>query len=250
MGGLIMTCNSPLEHFNIDVLGAHVFNLSLTSDIFFYLSCVLVFAYIWLFTIFKLDNSQTQILSVVEFSYNFILDIFKNQTSSIRIFRYFPIFYVLFWFIFFSNILSLSFYNVSITGHIMLTLVFSFSFFMGIVFIGFLNNDNTFFDLFLPKGVPNFLVPFLSVIEVLSFWIRPFSLAIRLFANMLAGHTLLNIFSSFGAFVIKNFKIFYFIPFILCFFITLLEFCVSIIQAYVFIILLVIYLSEVVIIKH
>lgn len=67
---------------------------------------------------------------------------------------------------------------------------------------------------------------------------------------MLAGHTLLNIFSSFGAFVVKNFKILYLIPFILCFFITLLEFCVSIIQAYVFIILLVIYLSEVVIIKH
>lgn len=132
----------------------------------------------------------------------------------------------------------------------MLTLSISFTFFMGVVFIGLLNNDENFFDLFIPKGVPSFLVPFLSVIEILSFWIRPFSLAIRLFANMLAGHTLLNIFSSFGTFVVKNFKILYIIPFILCFFITLLEFCVSIIQAYVFIILLVIYLSEVVIIKH
>lgn len=132
----------------------------------------------------------------------------------------------------------------------MLTLTLSISFFMAIFFIGFLNNDVNFFDLFVPKGVPLPLVPFLSIIEILSFSIRPFSLAIRLFANMLAGHTLLTIFSSFGSFIVKNFKIIYFIPFILCFLITLLEFCVSIIQTYVFIILLVIYLSELVVIKH
>lgn len=116
-----------------------------------------------------MDSSKIQILTIVEFSYKFILEIFKNQTFSFRVIRYFPVFYVLFWFIFFCNVLSLSFYNISITGHIMLTLSLSFSFFIAIVIIGFLNNDKTFFDLFIPKGVPDFLVPFLALIEFLSF---------------------------------------------------------------------------------
>jgi F-type H+-transporting ATPase subunit a len=67
---------------------------------------------------------------------------------------------------------------------------------------------------------------------------------------MLAGHTLLTIFGSFGSFIFNNFKIFYLLPILICFLITVLEFSVSIIQAYVFIVLLIIYLSDMILIKH
>ena len=164
--------------------------------------------------------------------------------------RFFPLYFVLFFVIFFFNVLSLSFYNISITGHIMLTLSLSCSFFLFIILLGYLTNRKHFLQLFKPSGVPKVLLSFLIAIEVLSFLIRPFSLAIRLFANMLAGHTLLSIFSSFFSYIVKNFKIFYIIPAILCFLIMTLEFCVSGIQSYVFAVLLIIYLNDVLLIKH
>ena len=89
--------SSPLEHFNIDILGYFtLLKINITSDLFFYLSSSLVLMYIWFFVEFRLDSTKIQILNVIEFSYKFILEIFKNQTSSIRIIRFFPLFYVLF----------------------------------------------------------------------------------------------------------------------------------------------------------
>jgi F-type H+-transporting ATPase subunit a len=87
----------------------------------------------------------------------------------------------------------------------MITLSLSGSLFIGLIIIGLLNNRSKFFLLFYPKNVPIFLLFFLILIEVLSFIIRPFSLAIRLFANMLAGHTLLNIFGAFAYFISNNY---------------------------------------------
>ena len=85
------------------------------------------------------------------------------------------------------------------------------------------------------------------MIEVFSFLIRPFSLAIRLFANMLAGHTLLGIFAQFGAFVSKNYFFFFFIPILLLLAVFFLEIAVSLIQAYIFVSLVCIYINDVVI---
>ena len=132
----------------------------------------------------------------------------------------------------------------------MVTFSYSFIFFISLIIIGLLSNKLNFINLFIPKNVPKFLLIFLILIELLSFLIRPFSLSIRLFANMLAGHTLLTIFGSFGSFIFNNFKIFYLLPLLICFLITVLEFSVSIIQAYVFIVLLIIYLSDMILIKH
>jgi ATP synthase subunit 6 len=132
----------------------------------------------------------------------------------------------------------------------MITLSLSGSIFIGLIIIGLLNNRSKFFLLFYPSNVPIFLLFFLIIIEVLSFLIRPFSLAIRLFANMLAGHTPMNIFGTFAYFVSNNYIYFFLLSFVFCILITFLEVGVSIIQSYVFIVLLSIYISDITIIGH
>jgi ATP synthase subunit 6 len=176
--------------------------------------------------------------------------IVKNQSNSIRNFKSFTMLYFVFIFIVFLNFFSLSPFTTSVSGHIMIALSLSLVFFISFIFEGFLNNRLNFLYFFYPSNVPVFLLFFLIVIEVLSFLIRPFSLAIRLFANMLAGHTLLNIFGTFALFVADDFSMFHIFPYIFCLLIGFLEFGVAFIQAYVFVILLSIYISDITIIKH
>lgn len=186
----------------------------------------------------------------LESFYGVILSIIKNQSDSVRNFRFFTIFYFIFIFIIILNFFSLSPYTVSVSGHIMITLSLSIIFFVSFIFEGFLHSRLSFLYFFYPSNVPTFLLLFLILIEVLSFLIRPFSLAIRLFANMLAGHTLLNIFGTFALFISDFFNEYSVFPYIFCLLIGFLEFGVAFIQAYVFVILLTIYVADVTIVKH
>lgn len=177
--------------------------------------------------------------------YLFILDIFKQQVLSVRALRYFPLIFSLFMFIFFLNFTSLLSYNISLTGHILITAVLSFSIFFSLVIIGFLNFGSNFFNFFIPKNVPKRLLVFLVVIEVMSFAIRPFSLAIRLFANMLAGHTLMGIFAQFFVFISNNFALIWVLPTIIVLLVIGLEIAVALIQTYIFVSLVCIYVNDV-----
>jgi len=176
--------------------------------------------------------------------YRNYFNIFKNQVKNLRAQSLYPFLLGVFLFILFLNLFNLFVYNTVVTGHIIVTLFISFTLFFGFVIIAFLNYQENFFEFFIPKNVPSYLQVLLVVIEVLSFLIRPFSLAIRLFANILAGHTLLHIFGSFFIFVLSFFPIFIIIPFILCALITILELGVAFIQAYVFFVLLCVYLND------
>ena len=100
---------------------------------------------------------------------------------------------MVFLFIFLSNILGMIPYSMTITSHFILTLYFSLAFFIGNNLIGICYHKEKFFVLFLPEGVPVAIIPFLILIEYVSYISRIFSLAIRLFANMLSGHILLKI---------------------------------------------------------
>jgi ATP synthase subunit 6 len=147
-------------------------------------------------------------------------------------------------FILFSNLIGLLPYGFTITGHIILTFQIALSLFIGITIIGFYNNGVSFLNLFVPSGVPAALKPVLIVIEVFSYLIRPLSLSIRLFANMLAGHTLLNILGTFTFNVFKNYAIILILPVLFVFFIMTLEICIAFVQAYIFSILVCIYLND------
>lgn len=162
--------------------------------------------------------------------------------------KYFPLLFVTFCFILLSNIIGLIPGCFTITSQILVTFTFSFSLFIGIVCIGLLVNKNNFILLFIPKNVPVYLMDFLFLIEFVSYVSRTFSLAIRLFANMLSGHALIFILSGFVSKASKGSSLLMSIPQILIFSVIVavcfLEIGIALLQAYVFIVLTIIYLND------
>jgi ATP synthase subunit 6 len=164
--------------------------------------------------------------------------------------KYFPFFFYLFMFITFSNYIGIIPYSFTITSHLSITFALSFTVWFGSLIIGFTENGIRYFSLFYPRGVPFVLVPFLVGIEVVSYIFRSVSIALRLFANIVAGHILLD---TLALFIYKmllpvSFKltniIIVIIPFIMCMVLILFECVVAILQAYIFIVLSRIYLSD------
>ena len=160
---------------------------------------------------------------------------------------YLPFIYSLFFFIFISNLIGNIPYSYTITTSVIVTIGFSFTILTGVTIIGLYLHKLQFFSFFIPTGTPLALVPLLVLIETVSYLARALSLGIRLFANMVAGHSLLKILSTFlyqmfsSSFIIAIFTL---IPFI--FFLALcgLEVAVSIIQAYVFVLLVISYIKD------
>lgn len=223
----ILICNTALV--NVDF----VFSLFLIVYISFFL---------WIF--FELKIIFNYIEYIFQTIFNFLIDLFKIQIKSIRSMNIFPILLMIFILIFFLNFSSLISFNLALTGHALFTFYFAFSLFFFFVIIAFLNYQLNFFLFFVPSNVPILLQFFLTFIEIISFLIRPFSLAIRLFANMLAGHTLLHIFANFYIYILFKYVILLLLPILICSSIILLEIGVSLIQTYVFFILLCVYLND------
>jgi len=183
----------------------------------------------------KLSNLLIQILVLI-----------RQQSSNYHIYIYIPLLFTLLFIILNANYNGLVLYGFTISSHIFFTITYALSCFLGITLIGLLNNHFNFRYFFIPHGVENkFLLFFVVFIEILSYLIRPLSLSIRLFANMLAGHTLLFIIGN-SVLVVKNFGIWLLniIPLLIIFFILCLELAIAGIQTYVFIILLLIYLID------
>jgi ATP synthase subunit 6 len=172
-----------------------------------------------------------------------------KDAVSVKKYSFILLFYITFIFIFLSNILGMLPYSMTITSHLVLTLYFSLAFFIGSNIIGICYHKQAFFVLFLPEGVPLPIVPFLILIEYVSYISRIFSLAIRLFANMLSGHILLKILISFvWASVSSNMVhwLWSILPMSIVFGVIGLEVSIAFLQAYVFIVLITIYLKDLV----
>jgi F-type H+-transporting ATPase subunit a len=160
---------------------------------------------------------------------------------------YLPFIYSLFFFILISNLIGNIPYSYTITTSVIVTIGLSFTILTGVTILGLYIHRLHFFSYFVPSGTPLALVPLLVLIETVSYLARALSLGIRLFANMVAGHSLLKILSTFlyqmfsSSFIIAIFTL---IPFI--FFLALcgLEVAVSIIQAYVFVLLVISYIKD------
>lgn len=180
--------------------------------------------------------------------YKFVFNIVQDQTGS-NGYKYFPFVFTLFFFVLLTNLLGLVPFGIALTSHLIVILFLSLTVCGGIFIIGLVTHNFKFLKIFVPES-PLLLLPVLIPIEIFSYIIRMFSLAIRLSANILAGHTLVFIISTFilKMFYIKN--IFYFIFVMPLLMILLLEFGVAFLQAYIFTILICIYLSDSVNIKH
>lgn len=189
---------------------------------------------------------------VLEKFYIFIFELIYQQVGFLGQ-QFIPLFFTLFSFIILANVIGLVPYSFTLTSHIMLTFTLSFSVFIGLTLLAIMMQPN-FFALFIPRGVPSGLIPFLFVIEIISYVSRTFSLAIRLFANMMSGHVLLHIMTGFCAYLFNNFgvigKLVYLIPFVLIVAIIGLEIGIAFLQAYVFCVLVSIYLSDVYSLGH
>lgn len=175
--------------------------------------------------------------------YLFVFNLLKQQVGR-KGYGYFPLKFTLFLFILFGNLLGMSLYSFTVTSHAVVTFGFAFAFFIGILIIGIITQKVKFLNTFIPSGSPVFLLPFMIFIEIISYFSRPFSLAIRLFANMMSGHTLLAILANFTFVISQKNLLIGAIPFLLIVLILGLETMIAILQAYVFTILLCIYLSD------
>jgi ATP synthase subunit 6 len=175
--------------------------------------------------------------------YNFVFGLVKQQIN-INGYAYFPLIFTLFLFILIANLVGMSLYSFTLTSHVTIAFTLSFSFFISIVFVGILIQKKSFVNTFIPSGAPKILKPFLIGIEIISYFSRPFSLGIRLFANLMAGHTLLAILANFTFLISKKNIIISLVPFILIVAIVGLEAMIAALQAYVFTVLVCIYLND------
>jgi F-type H+-transporting ATPase subunit a len=178
--------------------------------------------------------------SMAELSYEFIANMLSENVGSAGR-KYFPFVFSLFMFILAGNLLGLIPYSFTFTSHIIVTFALALTVFLGVTAIGFIRHGVHFFSFFVPKGVPWVLMPLMVPIEVLSYLTRPVSLSIRLFANMMAGHTMLKVFA---AFVVSLGLIGGWAPLAVNVVLTGFEILVCFLQAYVFTVLTCIYLND------
>ncbi len=176
----------------------------------------------------------------------FIKNLIESNVGSFFLNYTFFIF-TLFLVILFSNLIGMIPYSFTVTSHLIFTLALSIICFFGINFIGLKKHGFEFFGLFLPSGAPLALAPLLVFIELLSYFARVFSLAIRLFANLMSGHTLLKILSEFAWTMLISLgftSVLFVFPTFIILLITGLEIAIAFLQAYVFTILVCIYLND------
>ncbi len=181
--------------------------------------------------------------SIVELSYEFIANMLRDNVGTAGL-RFFPFVFTLFMFILALNLLGMVPYSFTVTSHIIVTFALAFFIFIGVTILGFAVHGFGFFKFFVPHGVPAYLLPLVVPIEVVSYLTRPISLSVRLFANMMAGHTVLKVFAGF----VIALGAFGYLPGLLplAFMVALtgLEVLVAALQAYVFAILTCIYLND------
>jgi F-type H+-transporting ATPase subunit a len=193
----------------------------------------------------------SRLQSVSELSYLMLTGMVRNVMGEEGM-VFFPFIFTLFMFILFANMLGMIPGSFTVTSHIVVTAAFAFAIFLTVIFVGFWRHGLRFLLLFVPK-VPFVMLPLLVPIEIISFLSRPLSHSIRLFANMLAGHTMLFMFGTFvvslaaagGALTALSV-----LPLIGIIAVAALEFLIAFLQAYVFAILACIYLNDALHLHH
>jgi F-type H+-transporting ATPase subunit a len=143
-------------------------------------------------------------------------------------------------FILLCNMLGLIPYSFTVTSHIIVTFALAFGVFLLATIMGFVINGHKYLRLFLPKGVPVFLIPILVPIEIVSYISRPISLAVRLAANMMAGHTIIKVFAMF----VVTLGIWGIAPLLFIVVLYVLETLIAFLQAYVFAVLTCLYIND------
>tara|TARA_B100000941_G_C28416048_1_gene506152 strand:- start:3 stop:737 length:735 start_codon:yes stop_codon:yes gene_type:complete len=241
---------NPMYQFNVYRIGPEIkvgsIDLSFTNaSLFMVLSSV---AILIIFNIGSKKNSiiPNKIQLLAELSYSFISKMISD-TAGTKAKPYFAFIFSLFMFVLFCNMLGMIPYSFTVTSHIIVTFFLAAFIFIGVTIIGFTKHGLGYLKLFVPSGVPIVLLPLIVIIEIISYLSRPVSLSVRLFANMMAGHTMMKVF---GGFVVSLGVIGGWLPLSFSVALTGLEILVAFLQAYVFAILTCIYLNDALNLHH
>jgi F-type H+-transporting ATPase subunit a len=241
----------PIHQFNINNIFTigHIggYTIAFTNSSAYMLLAVAV---IWLLAVLGVKGRQLvpgRFQSAAELSYEFVANMIRS-TAGQEGMKFFPLVYSIFMFILVTNVISIIPYTFSVTSQIIVTASFALLVFFTVVIYGFYKNGLKFFKIFVPSGIPIYILPMVVVIEVISFLTRPLSHSVRLFANMLAGHITLKVFAGFVALLGTSLGAIGWIgglvPLAMTIALTALELLVAFLQAYVFAVLTCIYLND------
>jgi F-type H+-transporting ATPase subunit a len=241
---------SPMEQFEVrPIVPLHVGNLDISFTNASLWMCIVVAAATLFLTIGASSRRlvPTRMQSITEMSYVFVSDMIQSAAGSEGL-KFFPFVFTLFMFVLFSNVIGLFplIHPFTVTSHIVVTFALALFVFLMVIIVGLARHGLHFFSIFAPN-VPLPMLLLLIPIEIVSFLARPISLSVRLFANMLAGHTMLYVF---GTFVIGLataggvLSLISVAPLAAIVAVAALEFLIAFLQAYVFAILTCIYLND------
>ncbi len=250
--------HSPIEQFKIKVLipiTDPIFGIDISftnASLFMVLSAIVPLILLSIgVRSGKIIPDKVQSLGemIFEFVENLLIE---NTGNSGR--PYFSFIFTLFLLVLFGNLLGMLPYSYTFTSQIIVTFFMAIFIFLGVTIIGIIKHGFGFLSLFLPSGTPLILQPLLFIIELISYCIRPISLSVRLFANMLAGHTLLKVFGGLAVMLIGSGSVFLvpvsILPIAAIVGMTALEVLVAVLQAYVFTVLTCIYLNDALNLHH
>ena len=226
---------TPFVHFEVGSVDLAFTNSSLAM--------VITIAVITLFLTLSVNTrsiipSRVQLIS--ELSYGFIAQLLKDTVGE-QGRKYFPFVFTIFMFVLIGNMVGMLPYSFTFTSHIIVTFALAAIVFIGVTILGFAKHGMHFFSFFVIPGLPWYMLPLLIPIEVISYLSRPISLSVRLFANMLAGHTLIKVFAMF---VITMPFYSGVLPLAFIVALTGLEILIAFLQAYVFAILTCLYIND------
>jgi len=233
---------NPLRQFAIHTLiPIHIggYDVSFTNS-----SLLMTIAFALIVFLFFICSSRKAVVpgrlqSAAEMIYEFTANMVEDNAGHGSA-KYVPFVMAIFLVVLFGNILGLVPYSFTYTSHIIVTIALALMIFLVVVLLSLKNHGFGFFKMFFPPGAPIFLAPLLIPIEVLSFVFRPISLSVRLFANMMAGHVMLQLFAGFTVAL----GLFGILPLTFVFLLTGFEILVALLQAYVFALLTSIYLKD------
>jgi F-type H+-transporting ATPase subunit a len=246
-----MAANDPIHQFQIiDLFPVAKIG---SSEIVFTNSAAFMFAAVIIITAFlvfgtaKRSLVPSRLQSAAEISYEFVATT-ERSTAGSEGMRFYPFVFTIFMFVLTLNFIGLIPYTFTVTSHIIVTAALAITVFLTVLGYGLYRHGLHFFNLFVPKGVPVYILPLIVFIEILSFVSRPISHSVRLFANMLAGHITLKVFAGFIILMGSAMGAIGWaggiLPFSMIVILTALETLVAFLQAYVFAILTCIYLND------
>ncbi|MQP65984.1 F0F1 ATP synthase subunit A [Niveispirillum sp. SYP-B3756] len=239
----------PLEQFEVKrlvSLPVGNLDLSFTNSALFMVLAVLVSTALVVFGMRGRAMVPGRLQSMAEVLYEFVSEMVRDNAGP-QARKYFPLIFSLFMFVLFGNVLGLIPYSFTFTSHIIVTFTMALFVFLIVTVIGFARHGLHFLHLFLPHGTPLWLAPMIIIIEVISYFVRPISLSVRLFANMLAGHTMMKVFAGFTVTLLATGgagAAIGILPVLMNVALFGLEFLVAGIQAYVFALLSCVYLRD------